>query len=192
MGDVDIVMVGEIRDADTAKTALQASLTGHLVLSTYHAGSAGEALARLMDVIGQNPLFVSAIRMVMAQRLVRRLDDATKQAYTPTQAEIAKISQVFQTLPEGMPRPDLQTLQLYKPGASAENPYGFNGQVAIREQFRMTGEIRKLLESHTEVLSAQSIELAATQSGMRTMLQDGILKVCAGETTLEEVYRVVG
>lgn len=190
--DPDIVMVGEIRDNDTAKTALQASLTGHLVLSTYHAGSAAEALARLMDIIGQNPLFVSAIRMVMAQRLIRQLDERTKQPYKPTEAELAKIKQVIETLPEGVARPDLGTLQLYKPGSSAENPYGYSGQVAIREQFRMTGEVRRILEQHTTVLSAPEIEAAAAKSGMRTMLQDGILKVCAGLTTLEEVYRVVG
>lgn len=190
--DPDIVMVGEIRDNDTAKTALQASLTGHLVLSTYHAGSASEALTRLMDVIGQNPLFVSAIRLVMAQRLIRRLDDATKQPYQPTEQELARIRQVVETLPAGVERPNLENLQLYKPGSSAENPYGFSGQIAIREQFRMTGEIRSLLEQHTSVLSSQSIEAAAVKSGMRTMVQDGILRVCAGETTLEEVYRVVG
>ena len=190
--DPDIVMVGEIRDNDTARTALQASLTGHLVLSTYHAGSASEALTRLMDIIGQNPLFVSAIRLVMAQRLIRRLDDATKQPYQPTEAEFTKISQIVNTLPEGVPKPDLQNLQLFKPGSSPENPYGFSGQLAIREQFRMTGEIRKLLEQHTTVLSSQEIEIAALESGMRTMLQDGILEVCAGKTTLEEVYRVVG
>src|SRR3989344_4382650 len=80
--DPDIVMVGEVRDGDTAKTALQAALTGHLVLSTFHASSASAALTRLMDVIGENPLFVSAIRLVMAQRLVRKLD-TTKVAYTP-------------------------------------------------------------------------------------------------------------
>ena len=190
--DPDIVMVGEIRDNDTAKTALQASLTGHLVLSSYHAGSAAEALTRLMDIIGQNPLFVSAIRLVMAQRLIRRLDDSTKQPYQPSEAELDKISQVVQTLPKTVQRPNIQNLQLYKPGSSSENPYGYKGQIAIREQFRMTGAIRSLLEEHTVVLSSQSVEDAAIASGMRTMLQDGILRVCAGETTLEEVYRVVG
>ncbi|HEY4160698.1 MAG TPA: ATPase, T2SS/T4P/T4SS family [Candidatus Saccharimonadales bacterium] len=190
--DPDIVMVGEVRDSDTAKTALQASLTGHLVLTTYHAGSAAEALARLMDVIGQNPLFVSAIRLVMAQRLIRRLDDATKQSYQPPPEELSKIQQVIVTLPDGIAKPDLAHLQLYKPGSSPENPYGFQGQVAIREQFRMTGPIRQILEHPAAVLSAQAIEAAAMKSGMRTMLQDGILKVCAGLTTLEEVYRVVG
>jgi len=190
--DPDIVMVGEIRDNDTAKTALQASLTGHLVLSTFHASSAAAALTRLMDVIGQNPLFVSAIRMVMAQRLVRRLDDATKQPYQPDQATVQKIREVIETLPEGVQRPNLEGLQLYKPGSSTDNPYGFRGQLAIREQFIMSGEIRNLLEQTNKVLSAQDIEAAAIKSGMRTMLQDAILKVIAGETTLEEIYRVVG
>jgi len=190
--DPDIVMVGEIRDNDTAKTALQASLTGHLVLSTFHASSAAAALTRLMDVIGQNPLFVSAIRLVMAQRLVRKLDDDIKQPYQPTEAELAKIQAVVDTLPEGIERPNLEGLQLYKPGSSPENPYGFKGQVAIRELFRMDGEIRRLLERTNIVLAAQDIEAAAIKSGMRTMLQDGILKIIAGETTLEEVYRVVG
>jgi type II secretory ATPase GspE/PulE/Tfp pilus assembly ATPase PilB-like protein len=190
--DPDIIMVGEIRDNDTAKTALQASLTGHLVLSTYHAGSASEALTRLMDVIGQNPLFVSAIRLVMAQRLIRKLDDTTKIERSPTPAELQLIQSVIATLPEGVARPDISQLRLYSPGSSVEVPYGYKGQIAIREQFRMAGELRKLLESHTAVLSAQEIEATASRSGMKTMLQDGILAVIAGHTTLDEVYRVVG
>jgi type II secretory ATPase GspE/PulE/Tfp pilus assembly ATPase PilB-like protein len=190
--DPDIVMVGEIRDNDTAKTALQAALTGHLVLSTFHAGSAAAALTRLMDVIGQNPLFVSAIRLVMAQRLVRRLDDDTKQAYVPDEAQLAKLHEVIDGLPEGIARPSLDNLKLYKPGKSVTNPYGFRGQVAIREQFLMSGEIRKLLETTATILSTQDIEAAAQKSGMCTMLQDGVLKAIAGLTTLDEIYRVVG
>ncbi len=190
--DPDIVMVGEIRDMDTAKTALQASLTGHLVLSTFHASSASAALTRMMDVIGQNPLFVSAIRLVMAQRLVRLLDENTKQPFQPDEVIKAKIREVIETLPEGVERPDVDNLTLYNPGSSPDNPYGYVGQVPLREQFIMTGEIRTLLESGQQSLSAQTIEAAAVRSGMRTMLQDGILKVCAGLTTLEEVYRVVG
>lgn len=189
--DPDIVMVGEIRDIDTAKTSLQAALTGHLVLSTFHAGSASAAITRIMDVIGENPLFVSAIRLIMAQRLVRKLDDTTKIVYEPDQATIQKIQAVVDTLPEGTERPSLQGLKLYKPGKSADNPYGYSGQTALREQFLMTGEIRKLLEAGKSV-SAQEIENAAIKSGMRTMLQDGILQVIAGQTTLEEVYRVLG
>lgn len=189
--DPDIVMVGEVRDMDTAKTALQASLTGHLVLSTFHASSASAALTRLMDIIGENPLFVSAIRLVMAQRLVRRLDDSTKQAYQPDEVTLSKLRQVVDSLPSGVERPNLENLQLYKPGSSAENPYGYRGQIALREQFLMVGKVAELLSSGHRP-SSQEIEAAAVESGMRTMLQDGILKVINGETTLEEIYRVVG
>lgn len=190
--DPDIVMVGEIRDNETAKTALQASLTGHLVLSTFHASSAAAALVRMEDVVGQNPLFVSAIRLVMAQRLVRKLDDTLKTAYQPTEQELAKITEVLHTLPHGMEWPNIEGLQLYKAGSSDANPYGFDGQIALREQFMMTGEIRALLEKQHVSLAAQDIEAAAIASGMLTMLQKGILRVIAGETTLDEVYRVVG
>lgn len=191
--DPDIVMVGEIRDNDTAKTALQAALTGHLVLSTFHASSAAAALTRLADVISQNPLFVSAVRLVMAQRLIRRLDDATKQEYQPSGEEMKLLHDIVSTLPEGVEKPNLEGIRLYKPGSSAENPFGYKGQVPIREQFTMDGAVRELFEAkHEGILTAHQIEEAAAKSGMRTMLQDAILKVCAGETTLEEVFRVVG
>lgn len=189
--DPDIVMVGEIRDIDTAKTALQASLTGHLVLSTFHAASAAAALTRLLDIIESNPLYLSAIRLVMAQRLVRKLDDATKTAYTPSQDELAHISAVLDSLPSGLEKPDLSGLQLYKPGSSADNPYGFKGQLAIREQFLVNDQIRELLGSG-HGLSTQVIEDTAVAAGMTTMLHDGMLRVLRGETTLQEVYRVVG
>ena len=190
--DPDIVMIGEIRDLDTAKTALQAALTGHLVLATFHAGSAAAALTRIADIIGQNPLFISAIRLVMAQRLIRRLDDSLKQAYNPSEQELSRIKEVIDTLPEGIEKPSLEGLQLYKPGNSEANPYGYQGQLAIREQFTMSEPLRQLLESPGRTITAQAIEEAARHSGMRTMLQDGMLKVVAGHTTLDELYRVVG
>jgi type II secretory ATPase GspE/PulE/Tfp pilus assembly ATPase PilB-like protein len=190
--DPDIVMIGEIRDMDTAKTALQAALTGHLVLATFHASSAAAALTRIADIIGQNPLFVSAIRLVMAQRLVRRLDDSSKEAYTPSEGDWQRINQVLETFPESIPKPNLEGLQLYKPGKSETNPFGYQGQVAVREQFTMSDDLRLLLENPKSNVSTQSIEAAAAKSGMLTILQDGMLKVIAGETTLEELYRVVG
>ena len=190
--DPDIVMIGEIRDIDTAKTALQASLTGHLVLATFHASSAAAALTRISDIIGQNPLFVSAIRLVMAQRLLRRLDDSSKVAYTPSEGDWVKINEVLSTLPESIPKPNLDGLQLYQPGKSETNPFGYQGQVAVREQFTMSDDLRHLLEDPKSHVSAQTIEEAASKSGMRTILQDGMLKVIAGETTLQELYRVVG
>lgn len=190
--DPDIVMVGEIRDMDTAKTALQASLTGHLVLSTFHAGSAAAALTRLMDVIGGNPLFASSIRLVMAQRLVRKLDDTIKQVYEPSAEEKAYIDKIVQTLPDGVEKPPLYGLKLYKPGKSADNPYGYRGQLALREQFLMSGEILRLMQGGNRATSTEEIEQAAIKSGMKTMHHDAILKVCAGETTLDEVLRVLG
>lgn len=176
---------------DTAKTALQASLTGHLVLSTFHGSSAAAAISRLMDIIGQNPLFVSAIRLIMAQRLIRRLDDATKEAYSPDEKTLEGLHHVIDSLPPGVDRPDLTNVQLYRPGKSAENPYGYGGQIALREQFTMNGQIRALLE-HGGQPSAHEIEEAAIASGMMTMLQDGVLRALRGETSLEEVLRVVG
>lgn len=190
--DPDIVLVGEIRDPDTAKTALQASLTGHLVLSTFHAGSASAALTRLLDIIGENPLFVSAIRLVMAQRLVRKLDNKTKQPYQPTPEVKNVINKIIDSLPPGVPKPDITNLTLYKPGSSSDNPYGYRGQVVLREQFVMNSQIAKLLQTYGIKLSTQDIESAAIKCGMTTMLQDGILKAIAGQTTLEEVYRVIG
>jgi type II secretory ATPase GspE/PulE/Tfp pilus assembly ATPase PilB-like protein len=188
--DPDILMVGEVRDADTAKTALQASLTGHLVLSTFHASSAAAALTRLIDVIGMNPLFVSAIRLVMAQRLVRRLDQATRVPYQPNEQTIKQLQAVVDSLPHTIARPSLEGLTLYKAGTSNDNPFGYSGQLALREQFQMTGKIRELLESG-KAATTQQIEEAAVLSGMKTMLHDAVLKVIAGETTLEEVYRVL-
>jgi type II secretory ATPase GspE/PulE/Tfp pilus assembly ATPase PilB-like protein len=190
--DPDVVLVGEIRDMDTAKTALQASLTGHLVLSTFHASSAAAALTRLMEIIGQNPLFASAVRLVMAQRLVRKLDEDTKQEYEPSEAEKSYLQKIVDSMPEGVEKPSLEGLKLYQPGKSADNPYGYKGQIAVREQFMMSGEIMKLLQSGNTSTSTDEIEQAAVKSGMMTMLHDAALRVINGETTLAEIQRVIG
>jgi type II secretory ATPase GspE/PulE/Tfp pilus assembly ATPase PilB-like protein len=189
--DPDVVMIGEIRDIDTATTSLQAALTGHLVLATFHASSASAALARLQDIIGRNPLFISSIRLVMAQRLVRRLDDNTKIQIDPDTDSVERIKKILDTLPTNVEKPDLSNLKLFKPGITEDNPFGFSGQMAIREQFQMTGQILELLKSNT-ASSIDGLEQAAINSGMKTMLQDGILKVIEGMTTLDEIYRVIG
>ncbi len=190
--DPDVVMVGEIRDMDTARTAMQASLTGHLVLATFHAGSAAAALTRLMDIIGENPLFISSIRLIMAQRLVRKLDDGAKQPYQPDETVRARIKQIIETLPAGIERPDIENVQLYTAGSSAANPYGYSGQLALREQLTIGGSVERLLRSSGKTLTTDDIESAAVQGGMITMLQDGILKAIAGQTSIEEVLRVIG
>ena len=189
--DPDVVMVGEIRDQDTAKTSLQAALTGHLVLSTFHAGSAAAALTRMLDFIGVNPLFASAIHLIMAQRLIRRLDDTTKQPYQPDANLKAQLQSVIDTLPPGVQRPDLTNITLYKPGASPENPFGYSGQMPIREQLQMTPGIQELLRRPPTQITTDMLQERAVQDGMLTMLQDGVPKALQGVTTVEEVYRVV-
>lgn len=190
--DPDVVMVGEIRDQDTAKTALQAALTGHLVLSTFHASSAAAAVTRMLDFIGINPLFASAIHLIMAQRLVRLLDDESKQPYIPDEGLKAQIQGVLDTLPPNVERPDISNLTLYKPGTSAKHPFGYVGQTPIREQMVMTPGVQELLRLPPNQITTDMLEKRAIQDGMITMLQDGVLKAIAGKTTLEEVYRVVG
>ncbi len=189
--DPDVVMVGEIRDKDTAKTALQGALTGHLVMSTFHASSAAAALTRMLDYIGINPLFASAIHLIMAQRLVRRLDDATKEAYQPDDALKAQLQQIIDTLPPGVDRPDVHQITLYRAGKSAENPFGYSGQIPLREQLQMTPGVQQLLKLPLGQVTTEMLQDKAVEEGMITLLQDGILKVIRGETSLEEVYRVV-
>jgi general secretion pathway protein E len=111
----------------------------------------------------------------MAQRLVRRLDDTTKQAYLPDQPVLERLDDIIQTLPPQIIRPDISTMQLFRPGSSPDNPYGYRGQIALREQFVMNDQIRALLEQGGRGLSAHDIEAAAIQAGMRTMLQDGVV-----------------
>ena len=190
--DPDIIMVGEIRDQDTAKTSLQAALTGHLVMSTFHASSAAAALTRMIDFIGMNPLFASAIHLIMAQRLVRKLDDATKQPYQADDATREHIQAVINSFPPGVDRPDISNLTLYNPGTSNENPFGYVGQIPLREQLQMTPGVRELLRQSANKITTDVLQDRAVEDGMLTMLQDGILKVVNGETTLDEVYRVVG
>ncbi len=190
--DPDVVMVGEIRDQDTAKTALQAALTGHLVLSTFHASSAAAALTRMVDFVGINPLFASAMHLIMAQRLVRVLDEKTKQPYQPDEPLKAQLKAVIDSLPQGVERPDVNTLTLYKAVPTSENPFGFAGQVPLREQLQMTPGIQQMLKLPPAQITTEALEQVAIQDGMITMLQDGVLKACAGVTSVEEVYRVVG
>ena len=189
--DPDVIMVGEIRDYDTAKTALQSALTGHLVLSTYHASSATAALTRMLDAIGDNPLFTSAIRLVTAQRLIRRLDDTTKVAYQPDDQTMRWLNQVVATIPSHIEKPSLETLQLYRPGKSAENPFGYTGQFAVRELLLMTNNLQAELRKPAHEITTATLEKVAVADGMLTMLQDGVLRVIAGDTSLEEVMRVL-
>lgn len=190
--DPDVVMIGEIRDQDTARTALQGALTGHLVLSTFHAASAAAALTRMLDAIGINPLFSSAMHLIMAQRLVRRLDDSSKEQYKPDEGLKKQLQSVIDTLPPQHERPNLDEIVLYKPKATNENPFGYKGQMALREQLLMTSGVQQILRLPPNEITTEMLEKKAVEDGMVTMLQDGVLKIIRGETTIEEVYRVVG
>jgi len=189
--DPDVVMIGEIRDIDTAKTAIQASITGHLVLTTFHAASAAAAFSRMVDMIGQNPIFANAIRMVISQRLVRRLDDATKQEYEPDETTKQWIRDNIGELPEGVEKPNLDSIRLYKPGSSEEVPFGYKGRMMIFEQMLIDDEVQKFIRGDVHDINVKQIEETAKKQGMTTMLQDGLLKVLRGETTLEEINRVL-
>jgi type II secretory ATPase GspE/PulE/Tfp pilus assembly ATPase PilB-like protein len=190
--DPDVVMVGEIRDQDTAKTALQGALTGHLVLSTFHGASAAAALTRMLDMVGINPLFANAMNLIMAQRLVRRLDDRTKQPYTPDDALKKQLQTIIDSFPPGAEKPNVNRVTLYKPGTSAEVPFGFSGQLAVREQLVMSPGVQEILRLPPNQVTTEMIQNKAVNDGMRTLLHDGILKAFAGLTTIEEIYRVVG
>lgn len=189
--DPDVIMVGEIRDVDTAKTALQAAVTGHLVLSTFHAGNAAEAFTRMIDMIGVNPILISSVKLIISQRLVRRLDDKTKQAYEPDEATQNHIRENLKNLPKDIEAPDLTKITLYKPGKSEENPFGYKGRVSIIEDFVVTPEIQAMLRDVYHIPTSDMIQAKAMEQGMVTMYQAGLLKALAGETTIEEINRVI-
>ena len=184
-------MIGEIRDADTARTAIQASITGHLVLSTFHANTTAAAFSRMIDLIGVNPIFSTAIRLVIAQRLVRKLDDATKEAYEPDEATKQWIRTVLKDLPGHVEKPDLENIQLYRPVVSEASPFGYSGRMIIMEQLVVTENIQKFLRGEAVDVHAEIIEKEARQGGMVTLLENGVLAALRGETTIEEVNRVI-
>ena len=189
--DPDVVMVGEIRDEDTARTAIQAAITGHLLLATFHAQNAAAAFARMIDMIGVNPIFATAIRLVIGQRLVRRLDDESKIEYQPDAATKKWVQDVLRDLPGNVEKPDLENFHLWKPGSSETNPFGYHGRLVLMEQLVVNDDIAGFLRGDEKDIHTGAIEKAAREQGMVTMLQKGVLKALAGETTLEEVNRVL-
>ncbi len=189
--DPDVVMVGEIRDADTAKTAIQASITGHLVLSSFHANSTAAAFARMIDLIGVNPIFASSIRLIVAQRLVRKLSDSKKQRLA-TEAEIKYIRKVLEGVPaEILSDFDLENPLLYDPVITEEEPFGYSGRMMIMEQLVVSDEIQAFIRGDVAEVNTEAIEAVARKQGMLTLEQKGILAVLRGETTLKEISRVI-
>jgi type II secretory ATPase GspE/PulE/Tfp pilus assembly ATPase PilB-like protein len=190
--DPDVIMVGEIRDEDTAKTSIQAATTGHLVLSTFHAYSAAAALSRMMDLIGRNPVFTSSIKLIVSQRLVRRLDDRTKEAYHPSDDIKQFILDKLKGVPEDIFKsPAKDDLVLYKAVADDKNPFGYKGRVSILEELVVSSRLQNMLIRDEDIPTTEEIEELAIAGGMVTMYQAGLIKCLNGETTLEEVNSVL-
>ena len=177
--DPDIIMIGEMRDLETCKIAIQSALTGHLVLSTLHTNNAAGGITRLLDMGVEDYLLTSTINGILAQRLVRRLEPTHAEPYEASPEEIEKFH-FRRYQPEG-------TIYLYRPRGSAAAPTGYLGRTTIMEFLVMNDEIRRAVMRHAGM---GELEQLARQAGMRTMYEDGIVKALAGVTTIEEVLRV--
>jgi type IV pilus assembly protein PilB len=195
--DPDIIMVGEIRDNETASLAVNASLTGHLVLSTLHTNSAAGAIPRLMDMKIEPFLLVSTIQIVIAQRLVRKLSE-NKERHVLTKAELDQLAKVvdldrvltaLKTEKIIKPGDDWSNIPFWKPITSTNaGDDGYKGRVGIHEVLKVTPSIKELIMKGA---TAAAIEDQAKKEGMMTMIEDGIFRAVQGETTIEEVLRVV-
>ena len=175
----NIVMIGEIRDIETASIATEAALTGHLVFSTLHTNDAPSAITRLLD-IGVKPFLVaSALRAVMAQRLVRNICNECRESYDPTEVELRSL---------GLNPVENPNVQLYRGhGCQRCHQGGYKGRKGIFEIFKVDDEIQRMIFENN---GARELRIRAREMGMRTLREDGVRKVLAGITTLEEVLRV--
>ena len=177
--DPDIIMIGEMRDLETAKIAIQSALTGHLVLSTLHTNNAAGGITRMLDMGVEDYLLTSTVNGILAQRLVRRLE--------------ATHAEKYEALPEVVEEFGLRRFQpggkveLYKPMPSPLTATGYLGRTTIMEFLVMSDPIRRMVMQHADM---GKIEEQARAEGMRTMYEDGLVKALGGTTTLEEVLRV--
>ena len=194
--DPDIIMVGEIRDGETAGLAVNASLTGHLVLSTIHTNSAAGAIPRMIDMGVEPFLIVSTVKTVIAQRLVRKLSEE-KEKYFLSDAELGALSKavnldiVLETLRKEKivdPNATWKEIPFYRPKPNKDSPDGYKGRVGIHEVLEVSTTIKEMILKNS---STDEIEQMAKKEGMMTMLEDGIFLVASGVTSTEEVLRVV-
>jgi type II secretory ATPase GspE/PulE/Tfp pilus assembly ATPase PilB-like protein len=176
--DPDIIMVGEIRDHETAVMAIQSALTGHMVFSTLHTNDAPSAIARLLDLGIEPYLVASSLVGVLAQRLVRRICVNCSKPYSPQPDELKKINLT-----------EIREKDTYRYGTGCQHcrETGYQGRVGMFELLIVSDEIQKHIQKHE---AASTIRSTAVQSGMKTLRDEGILKVCKGTTTIDEVFRV--
>jgi type II secretory ATPase GspE/PulE/Tfp pilus assembly ATPase PilB-like protein len=186
--DPDIIMVGEIRDLETAETAAQASLTGHLVISTLHTNSALESIARMMNMGVKSFILAPAIDLIIAQRLVRRLCECAEDKPI-TETEKQQIEQTMQSVRgKGIEIASVLSTLKHPVGCDKCGQLGYRGQIAIAEVLRFTAGLRDLiLESRP---MSEVYAYVSAHNKMVTLQEDGVLKVLKGVTTLEEIYRV--
>lgn len=191
--DPDVVMLGEIRDVDTAKTAIQASITGHLVLSSFHANSTSAAFSRMIGMIGINPIFSSAIRLLIAQRLVRRLYDPSKEEYEPDEATKLWVQRTLKGVSqERLGGIDLNNFKLWRAKSHPNAPFGFVGRIVVMEQMVVNHQIQEFLRGDIADANPETIEKTAKETAdLITLIQAGTLAALRGETTLEEVNRAI-
>ena len=187
--DPDIIMVGEIRDLETAKTAINSALTGHLVLSTLHTNNAAGTIPRLID-LGVNPTSIApAVNISMAQRLTRKLCDKCKEKQPASESEAAIIKKIIATFPENISQPDTGKIFVWKAkGCKFCNNLGYKGRIGVYEAILIDEEVEPLIllnPTETEILKKSE------KQGILNMKQDGILKVINGITSLDELQRVI-
>jgi len=185
----NIIMVGEIRDEETARTATQAALTGHLVISTLHTNDAASTIQRLINLGISGGDLSSAINAIMAQRLVRKLCPDCKQKYKPDEKTAKAIKENLNNLPKIIKKPDLEKITLYKAVGCDKCQNGYLGQIALFEILLKDENLQNLIAKQAQTLEIQK---AAQAAGMLTLRQDGLLKALDGITSIEEVKRVTG
>jgi type IV pilus assembly protein PilB len=215
--DPNIIMVGEIRDSETAGLAVQAALTGHLVLSTLHTNNAATCLPRLLDMSIEPFLIASTVRAVIGQRLVRRLCVVCRERYTPDQAQLVGLNKMFKlddpkvmdryrkleqeafkagigkiesSTPDELAMSEKGVVYLWRPhknGCDACNHSGFKGRIGIYEALPNTSEIQSLIVGNS---TSEKIQDTAVSAGMITMQMDGFIKSLRGMTAIEEILRV--
>lgn len=188
--DPDIVLVGEIRNRETAEIAMHASLTGHLVFSTLHTNSAAGTIPRLIDLGVAGNIIAPAINVAIAQRLMRILCQYCKKGVPPSQEHMKVMEESISTLPSDYEKPKLEGLTIFEPvGCEHCNRSGYKGRKGVFEAFIIDDEIELLILKNP---SEAEVQQTAVKKGMLTMSQDAILKIIAGMTTFAEFERVVG
>lgn len=185
----NVVMVGEIRDSETAKVAIEAAMTGHLVLSTIHANSAAGAIARFVGLGVERQMLASSLETSIGQRLVRRICEHCKVEEKLSPEILAEVKEILNQINKSVDIKIPEELKFYRGQGCPEcNGIGYKGRIGIYEVIDMTPEMQKLIQG--EMVTDFDIEQAAIKQGSVLMLQDGILKALEGETSVEEVFRV--